>query len=262
MRRPSRAARRSLTAPGNAAWAAILALNGGRAIIDVDDPTLVVEDPGNPGFVLRFIDKNDPTHWFVQADTTKQVPMPAAHADFGGRKCVTVASGQFYDSNRAAASWKLHDGTGWSVHAVATLTSAGSRRLFATTAGGFLGIALHYAAGPLGGWFIGNASATVVFRQVAAVLNTPHQISGQYQNGAALPNESSFKITGQAEANENDVATPSSSNAATMRLFAEGGAGSTFFVGRFALGVFGPAYSAANRTAMRSALQQLTTVAA
>lgn len=243
-------------------FASVLALAATRPVFTADYYFV----DGVTGKVASFIDWNDATHLLAQSTSANQVAIPAAHADFGGRLCATGTGVEFYDSNRAASAWALHDGSGWSVHAVATLTSAGSRRLFATTSGGaFLGADLYYSVGPGAGWFCGNASATVISQTASPItLSAPHQISGQYLEGGALPNESSFKITGFAEVNGNSVAVPSASAAATMRLFANPGAaaGTVPFVGRWWGGVFGPAFDATTRAKMRTNLQVLTGVAA
>lgn len=110
-----------------------IALARGRYRFTADN---VVEDPSHAGFVLRIIDHNNPARWLEQTDPTKQVAMPAAHADFGGRKCLTFTGSQAYQSNEANTAWAFTaDGISCqSVRVFTPLAGAGTRVSDVTTA--------------------------------------------------------------------------------------------------------------------------------
>ena len=112
-------------------------------------------------------------------------------------------------------------------------------------------------------YLVGNSAGTqIVNQQLATVAATPVQLSGQYFEGGALPNEAASKVSGTAEANANSAGAPAvADNTLTLRLGAST-TGATQFIGRVCVVVSTPPLSAADRTQMRTALQSYTGVAA
>lgn len=90
---------------------------------------------GVSGEVASFIDANDPTHLLVQPTDTRQVALPAAHADFGGELCATTTGNEAYQSNRSTAYWfAIAAGANVETFRVFTpLAGAGTRVLDATS---------------------------------------------------------------------------------------------------------------------------------
>lgn len=102
---------------------ALLQLSMQRPIFTADYYAI---DTGT-GKVGSFIDWNNPTHVIAQGSGTNQVAIPAAHADFGNKLCITSTSTlQFYQSNQSAASFSYgSDGSGicsWAVVGASTYT--------------------------------------------------------------------------------------------------------------------------------------------
>jgi hypothetical protein len=85
--------------------------------------------------VAAFIDWSDPSHLMAQSDPLKQVAVPAAHADFGGKLCANFTGAQVYHSNRPLSTFRyIHNGTGMTLLSIHT-PLAGNGVLIATRTG-------------------------------------------------------------------------------------------------------------------------------
>jgi hypothetical protein len=113
----------------------VLTVSAGRPVFTAD---LYVIDGGS-GKVRAVADHNDPElHWLDQANTTLQCVLPAGHADYAGKLCLTYTGSQRYLSNRAAAAWNLpHESGGFTEISVFTPTATGGfSMLWATCSAG------------------------------------------------------------------------------------------------------------------------------
>lgn len=100
---------------------AVLVLAAGRPIFTAD--FFVID--GVSGEVRSWVDQSDPTHVLDQALSARQIPLPAAHADFGEALCGTFNDSGLYVSNRAASQFiYCHDGTGVSSYTTFAPTEA------------------------------------------------------------------------------------------------------------------------------------------
>ncbi len=241
----------------------ILLLSAGRPVFTAD---LCIEDPTHPGYVLRIVDHNDPTHWLEQTDPAKQVAMPAAHADFGGRLCFNFTGAEYYDSNRSIAYWQyMHNGTGGGCYAVLTLTDLAASRFVAMNRGNAnRGFDLAFFTTPFVAGQVLTTAGTVVNANITPpAVGTPVQVGFNYLEGGATPSEYAFKITGAAELTGNSTGAPDAADAlTTMRVGARGVSNDFQFRGRLAFIAFPGAFDATGRATMRAGLQGLTGVAA
>lgn len=87
-------------------FAAALVLSATRPVFRAD--YYVID--GISGKVASFVDYNDATHLLVQVDSSRQVVVPAAHADYAGLLCATFTGVENYQSNRTALSWAFWHG--------------------------------------------------------------------------------------------------------------------------------------------------------
>lgn len=208
-------------APGAPAGipAAILALAAGGPVFT---PDKYVEDPSHLGYVLRFVDWNDPTHWLVQTDTAKQVPLPATHADFANKKCAVHTGVEWYDSNRAASAWKfLHDGTGeWLTSVLTPTASTPAGSYFSTTldaaSTGFQ--CVHTTTPAIFAQALNGAAFPVsASRTPPSFVNVPRLIDFNYKEGSSP--EYRLNTTGVAAVTGNSASAPDTGNpTATFRL--------------------------------------------
>lgn len=142
------------------------------------------------GKVNAFIDANDPTHLLLQSDSTKQVAVPAPHADFGGALCATFTGAESYVSNRPATQWVTeHDGVSSEVFLVFNPTAADVWFLGATASNAGVAGAHYYCDGNLrhhlstsaGGAVINAADGGPIAVGVPTYLVVRHQASGSPQ---------------------------------------------------------------------------------
>ena len=262
MRRGARAARRGFGAmTARSLFAGVLAFAGTRPVLTTSEYLI-----GGTGKVRSVYDVNDPsrTHVFDQADTAKQVALPAQHADFS-IPCYTFTGVEYYDSTRSSAYWfDWYGGSaGGGFHAVTTYTGTGLRRLISTSGASAYGVLLGFNDATTSRYLVGNSAGTqIVNQQLAAAAATPVQLSGQYLEAGALPNEAASKVTGTAESNVNSAGAPAVADNGSTARFGASNTGATQFVGRVAIVACPPPLSAADRTALRGALTTLTGVAA
>lgn len=100
-RRPSRRPDRNFYAT-RSLFSRVLSYTQGLPWIDYGSAD---EDSGHSGFALRFLDMNNAAHYLAQTDTTKQVALPAAHADYANDLCATFSGTQAYQSNQPNTFW-------------------------------------------------------------------------------------------------------------------------------------------------------------
>jgi hypothetical protein len=87
---------------------------------------------GITGKVSAWIDYNDVTHQLAQTLNARQVAVPAAHADFGGKLCATfdgATAARWYQSNRTAVSWNYLVNGPSRAYSTLTVTAAGAAQL-------------------------------------------------------------------------------------------------------------------------------------
>lgn len=258
MRRNTGRSRRFLRTNTVDPLAAVTTLAAGRPVFS---PYKVVEDPANLGFVLRIIDASDSSRYVEQTTFARQVAMPAAHADFGGRLCFNFTGAEWYVSNQALAFWRfLHDGTGMSLGLVHTQTSSATNQVLFNTRGG-IGISVTYNAGsPSNRLYVGEPGA-VIDLSGGGTVNVARQLTLRYTE-AASP-EYAYKATGVAETTGASFVAPSAANPASTLVFgAYDNTGSLPFIGRVALAFTGPDVGTAGMPGLRTALTNATNVAA
>ncbi|MBN2447660.1 MAG: hypothetical protein JXO22_13080 [Phycisphaerae bacterium] len=150
------------------------------------------------GNTTAWVDRVDGSRTLAQGTGGLQAAVPAAHADFGGKNCVTFTGGQVYQSNQAAAFWNfLHASAGTAVIVLTPTVASGTQVVFETDAGGVNGISFFFAGAP--------AFQQVIFRggvggaapiNIAASVGTPSSVE-QYCADASSP-QRSVKRNGQA----------------------------------------------------------------
>lgn len=252
--RPSRRQNGPYTDAARRAWLAVLAASAGKPVFTADR---YIEDPGHLGFVLSFVDWNDPTHVLTQATAAQQVPLPAPHADFGGRLCATFASPMNYVSSRAAAAFQfMHDGTGMSLFQAFTPTDVtGLHSLACTTStAGIRGLSYYSNATTMRSSVEKTGASVYPDSSVGAIaIGTPtyREISHgtgrspQYDLRAKGTTVSSGAYASAAEAGDSQH---------TLRLASNSGP-SLLFVGRWRDLILTPGVSAAQRAAIQSYYQ-------
>lgn len=213
MRRAQRGNRRPMTVP--------LSLFCRYLIAAANFPTFtcgkVVEDPSHLGYVLRFLDYNDQTHWLEQTNPALQVQMPVAHADYLGQLCVTFTGAQYYTSNKPPAYWNWYNNGAFSGSVVLTQTGGAGANTLIHEASSSFGTQLLFRLNDTQIQFGVYRSASAILNATKAAIGTPQHIS-MYVDGAASPSIS-LKSTGNAAAT---AALPGSS-ATPDRTFVFGG---------------------------------------
>lgn len=193
---------------------ALMAMSGTRPLFTADK---CIEDPANPGYVLRIISYTDPTHWLEQTDNAKQVAMPKPHGDFGGRLCFTFTlNTQAYVSNKAAIY--PHDGTGftsWEITGQSTFSGFAPVGLNTCSIGSAAvgpGFALFHSAGV--GWRVvvsngatyrintsgAGGDVTGQSRLVVTFGTSATPDMSLYRNGASLATADATSLSGAASA--------------------------------------------------------------
>jgi len=249
-------------APGSvdAAWAELKALCAGGTLVS---PRWWILDPVS-NRVLAFVDELDPTHLFIQTDSTRQVQPPQPDPRTGVL-VFTFTGAEWYDSTRLPAAWQyLHDGTGGGCYYSATPTEVAATRFVCTSRGNAnAGFSSAFVVGPNAQANVLNAGGSIVSGSRAVLLNTPVQVGFNYQTGATTPQEWAYKVTGFVEltgvATGAPLVVPSLT---TMRIGARGVVNDFHFRGRLALICFARGLSAEQRTRARSLIQTITKVAA
>jgi hypothetical protein len=240
----------------------IRAMSSTRGVFTGD---LYVIDGGS-GKTRALVDHNDLAHWLDQPDTTKQCVLPASHADYAGKMCLDLTGNEWLVANSAAASWAgMHNGTGMSMHGVITPINTSTTKIFAATSpAGLTGFAFHTL---ISGSMVltlraGNASASIAGAGFAGLTSAvPVQFSYQYKEGGSP--EHVTKVTGQSEAPGSSAGDPDlSSPPSTLVVGARTSDFGLRYVGRIRAFVFGPVYSAAERSLLRTLLHQDSGVAA
>ncbi len=228
---------RVITGTGSALFGVVLASAAGRPVFDCYN---VVEDPSHLGYVLRFVDRNDPSHWLEQTNPSLQVQLPQPHADFGGRLCVTFTGAERYVSNRSAAYWAFwHNGVPVSSFALATVTGVGSGARIASTRTNGIGntIAINTPTTHL--MYVFNGTTGILAPGVSAPLDVPRLWSFRYTEGAPNP-ESYWKLTGFSAQTADSSGAPTASAPEGPLTLGANVNGTLPFIGRFAFLFFGP----------------------
>jgi hypothetical protein len=238
----------------------------GRAIFT---PGKYLEDPLHPGYVLRFIDWNDPTHYLEQTDTTKQVALPTAHADFAGSLSAHFTGVEYYVSSRGAGEWTYrHNGISHEEYIILTpLMASGVGGLHDTSnpATGTDSGVYTYFSGTASNWRVAilNAAGTVAIHTGNTVTNGTPTYLGLRSSGDGTQAGSTFtKYVKSAP-------TAMSTSAAPMA----GAPGATLTLGRrvatnqlatmrWAGSFFFPALSAVERAQFQAYVTQSTGIAA
>jgi hypothetical protein len=167
----------------SSALGAILALCVGRPAFTADAYAV----DGVTGKVASFIDRNDPTHTLAQAVSARQVVLPVAHADFGGKLCANFTGAEWYQSSRAATAWNfLLDGTGaeW-LHSMTHTSSTGTQVYWSTGNSANFNSAIYLSSPTL--FWEQYANPTQVFSRTrtATAVGTPTYYTGFYVEGAS-----------------------------------------------------------------------------
>jgi hypothetical protein len=229
-------------------------LAAGRPIFNAD---LYVIDGGS-GKVRAIVDYWDLQHWLDQSDTTKQCALPAAHADFQGKLCLTFvsASATRYQSNRSAASWGPYtrDGTpGAEICAALTPTDASGTRIVLSTGTSGNREQLDYAPGTgVVRWHAGAITCAG-----AVTTNVPTYWAKYYQEGLSPEVATFVKGTPSTTSPENPNTPPETS--LVLGSAASGGNAAGM---RFVFLMFWPVLSAGGRSTVRQYTQQTYGIAA
>lgn len=124
----TRSRRHAVTMPGSG-LAAVMRLSQGLPQFLA---SRYIADGANLG---SLVDLNDAGHLITRPTGSNQSAVPAAHADFNGRLCVTTTGSEAYQSNRSVAFWgRISSGADVETVRVWTpLAGAGTRVLDATS---------------------------------------------------------------------------------------------------------------------------------
>lgn len=132
------------------------------------------------------VDRMDAAHSLSVGAGT--LAAPAAHADYGGKACLSFTGTQHIVSNRAASAWNfLHNGTGVTLIHVLTPTSAGTCLISATRTNTAVGHHAYWSSARTF-WSITDAATTqIVNLNVDAqfVSGTPTVYCGTWQDGVS-----------------------------------------------------------------------------
>lgn len=239
---------------------AVLVLAAGRPVFTAD---FYVVD-GVSGKVRSWVDQSDPSHVLDQANTARQVPLPAAHADFGGALCATFNDNGLYLSNRPASAWRFcHDGTGVSWYC--TLTGlenpwTASRFVWGTLTGGGTTFALLLGGNAANGFRHEISNGAVIYNPTAAAGTTPTYVSAHF---ALSENPDVLYQLKSATVNNSDVTgVPSAGDSSsTLILGANSAFSGNFGRFRFRNLMFFPLLSAPERAIVEAYIQTDTGIA-
>jgi hypothetical protein len=239
----------------------VLALAATRPIFNAD---LYVIDGGS-GKTRAVADYNDLAHWLDQSDTTKQCALPAAHADFQGKLCLTFTAPDLknYLSNLTGNVNWMHDGSGGEFFFVNTPTTTGN---VATVVGSRntsgRGFSLGRNASSASFWYVLTAANGFVISQTdptnSWLQDVPTYINASYaisDTPDATVRRRGITLTSGNQA----IAPESGASSQALRL---GSDGSNYFRGRWRSLLFFPPLSVAQRSIVQQYIQQDTGIAA
>lgn len=247
MRRGARATRRGFGSSMRSLFGMVLALSAGRPVFTADYYAI----DGVSGKVASFIDWNDPTHTLAQATSANQVAIPATHANYAGKLCVTFTGSEWYVSSRPAsyyAPW--HDGSGGGSWATLSPTEVSTTyyvcSTFSSAAPGF-GMAWNVNHSVLVRQS-GTNNTIVASSNVTPALNTPVLYRFSYTEGASP--EWRIKTTGGVEVTGNSALAPGSGAAEQTLVFGARAAAVAPAKGRVRHLILTPDLTAGGRTTM------------
>ena len=214
--------------------------NGDRYIVD-----------GGSGKVRSIVDHNDATHILDQATTARQVPLPAAHADYGGRLCYTntAVNGGFYASNRAVSAWNYTcDGSGVEIYDARTHTANTANQVGWTTVSGAVpGIIQIHTSPNLTSEVRGAAGASrLTLASAALSIGTP--VVYRFSHGSSDTPDGRTQSTGGSEITGDYTGALVASPTVTLGVLALNTAGTLPFIGRMRWLGFFPLLTPAQRT--------------
>jgi hypothetical protein len=245
---------------GASLFSLVLALSATRPVFTAD---LYVIDGGS-GKMRAAADHNDVAHWLDQSNTTLQCALPAGHADFGGKLCLTFAGAEWYQSNQIAKWPFLSDGTGCEISfAFTNTTVAAGNRIYLTTRTTGRGFTISQGganANSNGAVAAGTAFLALNGFRSGMVVAVPYVF--QYRHGTAETPDATAKVTGAVAATANYSASPEAGNPEYGMVFGALSNGTLLIQGRLRSFHSAPVLSAAGRATRDAWYLQDTGIAA
>lgn len=245
-------------------------IRGVSATRPVFNADLYVIDGGS-GKTRAVVDHNDLAHWLDQGNTTLQCALPAGHADYAGKACLTLSGTEWYQSNRPPGDWVWgSNGSGVDIYFAATNTQAGAaaqcllatQNISAHTVG--FAVQIDTSAGNWG-WYVNNGTAYAVSRSDASQFasGSPGWACASHLDGdpaEVVKRKQGTTIFSGAGA----APAPSASDpVSTLRLGASAVTGSFRFNGRVRSALFFPRLTPTQRSTIVDAyMAQDTGIAA
>lgn len=213
-----------------------------------------LEDPANPGFVLRFYDLRNRLHYLQQTNPALQVAVPTAHADYNGDLCVNFTGVERYQSNLDPVHWGyLSNGSGMSFASVTTTVDpAGTPVWWSTGFSGTKEAFFMYAQTVTAvrsarvAVYRTTAPSTVFLANVGAMpTSTPVIVQADHGTGSSPQWRS--KVTGQSEVVGSNGQTPENGAPESTLTLGASGNGANPMTGRWWGGFFSRRLNAPER---------------
>lgn len=238
-------------------FAGVLALAAGRPVFTADYYAV----DSLSGKVSALIDWNDPTHTLAQGNGANQCALPAAHADFAGRLCLTFASAapNHYLSNRSGVVNYMHDGTGGELFLTNTPTAGGTSVPAGSRNASGRGFSLVRLGGTPRADFYALTTANAFVIQVTGAnpswaVDVPTYIHAAYETASTPDATLRQRSTSIGTANQ-AIAPESGNSSQNLRLGTDGTNHASM---RWRSLAFFPALTASQRALVQQYIQQDT----